>query len=64
MTNNLNNITQSVHLRLKKELLKEIDEFTESYHFTNRTDAMRFLIGLGLRYQKKSSKLMDDKTLE
>lgn len=64
MTNKSNNITQSVHLRLKKELLKEIDEFTESYHFSNRTDAMRFLIGLGLRYQKKSSEIMEEKNLE
>lgn len=41
-----------MHLRLNKELANEIDEFTDSYNFTNRTDAVRFLISSGLKQFK------------
>ena len=41
-----------IHLRVSAELSKEIDEFTESYNFTNRTDAVRFLISSGLKQFK------------
>lgn len=50
--------TQSVHLRLKEDLLDEIDNFTKDLHFSNRTEAMRYLLALGLKYQNIANNLM------
>lgn len=50
--------TQSVHLRLNKVFLDEIDQFAKEFRFSNRTDAMRYLLVLGLKYQKTASDLM------
>lgn len=45
---------KSIHLKLSEDLLKEIDRFTEEYHFLNRTDAMRFLLSSGLKAQLRN----------
>lgn len=39
----------TIHLRINTDLLNEIDDFTDSYNFMNRTDAVRFLISSGLK---------------
>lgn len=53
-----NKITNSIHLRIKDDLLEEIDAFTKDFHFSNRTDAMRFLLAMGLKYQNIANNLM------
>jgi len=58
MTKEEDNIPQSIHLRIKKDFLDEIDQFTKEFRFSNRTDAMRYLMVLGLKYQKTASDLM------
>ena len=44
---------QSINLRLDEEFIKEIDQFAKEYRFNTRTDSMRFLLALGLKYQKQ-----------
>lgn len=50
-----------IHLKLNEELLSEIDDFTKDYHFTNRTDAMRYLLASGLKWQKRVEEIMNEK---
>lgn len=50
-----------IHLKLNEELLSEIDNFTKDYHFTNRTDAMRYLLASGLKWQKRVEEIMNEK---
>lgn len=52
--------TKSVHLRLNTELIKEIDSFSDEYKFTNRTEAIRFLIVHGIKYQALTEKLLKE----
>ncbi len=59
MCNQDNDKTQSIHLRIKKDFLDEIDEFTKDFRFSNRTDAMRYLMVLGLKYQQTANDLMN-----
>jgi len=49
----------SVHLRLNEELLQNVDMFTEKFYFNNRTEALRYLIALGLNYHAKADYLME-----
>lgn len=49
----------SVHLRLNQNFLKHIDLFTSKFYFNNRTEALRYLIALGLNYHDKADYLMD-----
>ncbi|TCP24451.1 hypothetical protein EV207_12511 [Scopulibacillus darangshiensis] len=51
----------SIHIKLSNKFLNELDEFTTSFNFTNRTEAMRYLLSLGLKYQKG---LLKDKMSE
>lgn len=53
------NKSQSVHLRIQKDFLNEIDQFTEEYRFQSRTDALRFLIATGLKYQETAKDLIE-----
>lgn len=65
MTTDKDKELKSVHIRLSDKLLKDIDKFTSEFYFTSRTDAMRFLLGSGLKYQKIASDLIsrnDDAT--
>lgn len=50
-----------IHLKVNEELLSDIDKFTKDYHFTNRTDAMRFLLASGLKWQKRVEEIMNEK---
>ncbi|MFG6121138.1 ribbon-helix-helix domain-containing protein [Thalassobacillus sp. B23F22_16] len=43
-----------VHLRLDEDFLKEIDQFSKEYRFNTRTDAMRFLLATGLKFQRSA----------
>lgn len=63
MKNNTNQ-SRSVHLRLNPDLLKEIDEFTDEYYFTNRTEAMRFLIVTGLKHHRLADELLQKQIKE
>lgn len=60
MTKKSNN-SQSLHLRLQKDFLDEIDQFTEEFRFQSRTDALRFLIASGLKYQETARDLIEQK---
>lgn len=53
--------SQSVHLRIQKDFLNEIDLFTKEYRFQSRTDALRFLIATGLKYQETAKDLIEQK---
>lgn len=48
--------TNSIHVRFTKELLDEIDIFTDKYHFSSRTEAIRYLISLGLSFHEEKLK--------
>jgi len=50
--------TTSVHLRLNDDLMHHIDTFRSKYFFNNRTEALRYLIALGLNYHDKADYLM------
>ncbi len=52
---------KSIHLKVGEDLLNEIDTFTEEYHFTNRTDAMRFLLVSGLKWQARVEEILNEK---
>lgn len=49
----------SIHLRLNEEFLNQIDMFTAKFYFNNRTEALRYLIALGLNYHDKADYLME-----
>lgn len=49
----------SIHLRLNDTFLKQIDTFTGRFYFNNRTEAIRYLIALGLNYHEKADYLME-----
>ncbi|MDJ0333277.1 hypothetical protein [Planococcus sp. S3-L1] len=51
---------KSIHLKVSEELLSEIDNFTQEYHFTNRTDAMRFLMVSGMKWQTRVDEIMNE----
>lgn len=53
-----------VHLRLDEEFLKEIDQFSKEHRFNTRTDAMRFLLSTGLKFQKSAHKLINKNDIE
>lgn len=55
------NVSQSIHLRIQKDFLNEIDSFTKEYRFQSRTDALRFLIATGLKYQETAKDLIEQK---
>lgn len=48
----------SVHLRLNHDLLEHVDSFTDKFFFNNRTEALRYLIALGLNYHDQADYLM------
>lgn len=48
----------SIHLRLNENFLSQIDTFTHKFYFNNRTEAIRYLIALGLNYHDKADQLM------
>ena len=45
-----------LNLSFPAELVNEIDKFKTSYNFTNRTDAIRFLVTVGLKNMTGESK--------
>ena len=49
----------SIHLKVTKEFLSDLDNYTKEFNFTNRTEAMRFLLSVGLKYQKNLLKDVD-----
>lgn len=49
----------SIHLRLNEDFLTHIDNFTDKFYFNNRTEALRYLIALGLNYHDKADYLME-----
>jgi len=49
----------SIHLKLTKDFLNDLDNYTKEFNFTNRTEAMRFLLSVGLKYQKNLLKEID-----
>lgn len=49
----------SVHLRLNEDLLEHVDKFTSKFYFNNRTEALRYLVALGLNYHDKADYLME-----
>lgn len=51
----------SIHLRLNENFLEQIDTFTQKFYFNNRTEALRYLIALGLNYHDKADYLMQIK---
>lgn len=50
--------TTSIHLRLNDDFLTDIDKFTSRFYFNNRTEALRYLIALGLNYHDRADHLM------
>ena len=48
----------SVHLRLNEDLFEQVDLFTSKFYFNNRTEALRYLIALGLNYHDRADSLM------
>lgn len=52
---------KSIHLKVGEGLLSEIDQFTKDYHFTNRTDAMRYLLASGLKWQNAVEDILQEK---
>ena len=56
-----NQSTESIHLRLNTEIIKEIDIFKDEYFFTSRSDAMRYLLALGLKHQEITTELLSHK---
>lgn len=63
-SNDEENKLQSIHLRLDKQFIQEIDRFSKEYRFNTRTDAMRFLLASGLKYQQKTENLFNYKPEE
>lgn len=59
-----NKKTQSVHLRLDKDFLEEIENFSSEYRFKSRTDALRFLIATGLKYHETAKDLIERKDVK
>lgn len=53
---------ESVHLKLTGDLLKEIDEFKNEYYFKSRSDALRYLISLGLKHHIITENLLSNRT--
>lgn len=53
-----NKTTNSVHVRFNKELLDKVDVFTDKFHFTSRTEAIRYLISLGLSFHDEAENLV------
>jgi len=60
-SNNKDNKLQSIHLRLDKKFVEEIDHFSKEHRFHTRTDAIRFLLSSGLKYQQTADKLIERK---
>lgn len=54
-----NNRTTSIHLRLNENLLNSVDNFTNKFYFNNRTEALRYLVALGLNYHEHADNLMN-----
>jgi len=42
----------NINFALTKKQLQEIEKFSEQFDFKNRTEAMRYLISLGLKYHQ------------
>jgi len=48
-----------IHLKISQKQLGELDEFIKTFGLTNRTEAIRFLITIGLKYQNGLLKELD-----
>lgn len=59
-----NKNTNSVHLRLTNDLLEDIDKFTDKFNFSSRTEALRYLITLGLSFHEETTNLAKKKILK
>ena len=53
-----NNKNRSYHIRIDNKLINEIDKFTNEFHFSNRSDSIRFLIASGLKYHEITTSLI------
>lgn len=50
--------TNSIHVRFNKDLLDKVDNFTDKFHFSSRTEAIRYLISLGLSFHEEAENLV------
>lgn len=56
--------SESIHLRLNNEIIKEIDNFKDEYFFTSRSDTIRYLIASGLKHHEITSKLLKQRKVD